>query len=293
MRTLRRPVPAAVRLLLPPILALGVSVAPARAQDAPPDGWQFRGEVTTVLTAGNAEAFTFGLGSTLENRRGRGLLKLEAGGMRTESVFVTRTAVGTPDVFQIVTTEDRQKTAESYFARARYDRAVSEYFLAYGGVDWMRNTFAGIDSRFLLELGAGNIWRDDDASRFRTSYAATYTFQSDVVEDPTVSRRFPGLRAGWEYWRQVTATTEFDSRLVGDLNLEETNDFRTDFTNSLTVAISDALALKPSLQLLWRNRPSLAAVPLLATDGTATGQTVTMPLEKTDLLFRLALVVRL
>jgi putative salt-induced outer membrane protein YdiY len=293
MRTLRRSVPVAVRLLFPPTLALGVCAAPARAQDGPPDGWQFRGEVTAVLTAGNAEAFTFGLNSALENRRGLGLLKLEAGGMRTESVFVTRTAVGTPEDFQIVTTEDRQKTAESYFARARYDRAVSDHFLAYGGVDWMRNTFAGIDSRFLLELGAGNIWRDDDASRFRTSYAATYTFQSDVVDDPAVSRRFPGLRAGWEYWRQVTTTTEFDSRLVGDLNLDETNDFRAEFTNSLTVAISDALALKPSLQLLWRNRPSLAAVSLLSPDGTVTGQTVTMPLEKTDLLFRLALVVRL
>jgi hypothetical protein len=157
----------------------------------------------------------------------------------------------------------------------------------------MRNTFAGIDSRIVLAAGAGNTWRDDEQARFRTNLAATWTFQTDVVENPALKRNFPGVRAGWEYWRKVTATTEFESRLVGDLNLDETEDVRADFTNSLAVAISSALALKPSLQVLWRNLPSLAAVPLFTSSGTPLNQTVLAPLEKTDLLFRMALVVKL
>lgn len=265
----------------------------AAAQDEPREGLSFRGEITTVLTQGNAEALTFGLGSTVEHRRGRNLLKLETGGMRTESVIMRRRAVGTADDFDVETEEEREKTAEAYFARARFDRAVSDRFFLYGGGDWMRNTFAGIDSRFLVAAGAGNIWVDDDDTRFRTDYAATYTFQSDVVENPFVSTTFPGIRAGWEYWRSVTGTTEFDSRLVGDLNLDETRDRRVDFTNSISVSVSNALALKPSLQLLWRNLPGLTSVPLFSPDGVDLGQAVTAPLEKTDLLFRLAVVVKL
>lgn len=123
---------------------------PARAQDAPPDGWSFKGELTSVLSMGNAEAFTFGLGSTLENRRGKNLLKFEVGGLRTESTIVTRQARGTPLAYVIVVEEDREKTAEAYFARARYDRTIGDRFFVSGGVDWLRNTFAGIDSRSLV-----------------------------------------------------------------------------------------------------------------------------------------------
>jgi hypothetical protein len=113
------------------------------------------------------------------------------------------------------------------------------------------------------------------------------------VADPDASSDFPGVRAGWEYWRQLTASTEFESVLTGDLNLEETDDVRADFLNSLTVSMSDVLALEPSLQVLWRNRPSLTEVDLFTTGGAPLGQTVLTPLDKTDLLFRLALVVTL
>src|SRR5690606_33059442 len=108
---------------------------PLAAQDEPPpDGWTFRGELTSVLSAGNAESFTFGLGTTIENRRGPGLLKLEAGAIRTESSILTRRALGSATDFVIVEDRDRQKTAEMYFARGRYDRTVSERFFVYGGL---------------------------------------------------------------------------------------------------------------------------------------------------------------
>ena len=275
------------------VAALCVATGPLAAQEPPPDGWAFRGELSSLLSMGNAEAFTFGLGAVLENRQGKNLLKFEGGGVRTESVIVRREARGTAESFEVVKNEDREKTAEAYFARARYDRAVSDVFFLFGGLDWLRNTFAGIDSRSQLAIGAGNIWADTETNRFRTSYAATYTLQDDVVENPDVADSFAGVQAGWEYWRRLTGSTEFDSRLVGDLNLDDTDDMRADFTNALTVAMSNTLALKPSVQLQWRNRPSLTAVPLFTTGGAPLDQSVLTPLEKTDVLFRLALVVRL
>lgn len=275
------------------IAALVAGSGPAAAQDAPPEGWSFRGELTTLWSQGNAEAFTFGLGGALQNRWGANLLRLDAGAIRTESTLTERRAVGTPQSYQLIEEENREKTAEAYFARARYDRSVSDHFFLFGGLDWLRNTFAGIDSRFLMALGAGNTWFDTDVSRFKTNYAATYTFQSDVVENPFVKTSFPGVQLGWEYWRQATSTTELQSVLVSDLNLNETDDVRIDFTNSMTVAVSSALALKPSLQILWRNLPALTEVELFSPSSAPLGSSVTTPLEKTDLLFRLALVVKL
>lgn len=284
--------PAIARVMLLGALSLAATRS-VRAQGAPPDGWTFTGELTSVLSLGNARASTFGLGSTLEHRHGKDLLKLEAGGLRTESVIVTRSAVGTATTYEIRTQENRQKTAEMYFVRGHFDRTVSARVFLSGGLDWLRNTFAGIDSRALVSAGVGNTWVDTKQVRFRTSGAVTYTLEKDVVDNPAASSHFPGLRAGWDYWRQLTATTEFQSQLVGDENLDRTADVRADFTNSLSVAISSAFALKPSLQVLWRNRPSLARVPLVASDGTPLNQSVLAPLQKTDMLFRLALVVKL
>ncbi len=264
-----------------------------QAQDGPPDGWSFVGELTSVMSRGNAKALTLGLGSTVENRSGPGLLKLEFGALRTESTIITRRAVGTLEAFEIRVDEDRETTAEAYNAGARYDRTLTPRFFLYGGTDWMRNTFAGIDSRIVLAAGAGNIWFERENARLRTNYAVTYTFQSDVVDNPDVSSRFAGARVGWEYWRQATSTTVFESKLVGDVNLDETDDVRADFTNSLTVSISDTFALKPSLQVMWRNLPALAEVELFTVGDVPLGARALTPLDKTDLQFRLALVVKL
>lgn len=275
------------------ILATALSASHVHAQDEPPQGWIFKGELTAVLSGGNGEALTVGLGSLAEHRRAANLWHFEVGGVRTEATRVTRRATGTESAFIIQKDEDRQKTAEAYFAKARYDRALSERFFVYSGVDWLRNTFAGIDSRFVTAAGAGNTWVDTNVTRFKTNYAVTYTFQTDVVENPFVKDRFAGLRAGWEFFRQATATTDFLSVLVTDVNLDETDDVRFDFTNSLNVSISNALALKPSLQVLWRNLPSYTEVDLFTPAGAPLGTKVLTPLEKLDYFFKLALVVTL
>lgn len=265
------------------------------AQDEDPalTRWVFQGEFTTVLSQGNSESFTAGLGTVIRRQWENDALRFEFGGIRTESSRITRQAVGTVDDFVVNVTSDSEKTAESLFARGRYDRTLSERFFTYGGVDWLRNTFAGIESRFLLAAGAGNTWIDEETQRFKTNYAVTYTIQKDVVERADTDQNFPGARLGWEYWNRLTGTSTFDSVLLVDLNLADTEDVRYDLTNSLAVNISEKLALKPSLQFLYRTRPSLASVALFSPGGEDTGETVVTELEKLDTFFRLALVLTL
>ena len=78
-----------------------------------------------------------------------------------------------------------------------------------------------------------------------------------------------------------------------DWNLDNTDDIRVDFENSLPISISSKLAFKPSLRLLWRNAPALTEVPLERPDGTDTGDKVFVPLEELDTIFTVALVVKL
>jgi putative salt-induced outer membrane protein YdiY len=287
----------ATRFVKPIILGATVSLAAgigtAQAQDDNELGWFLTGEVTGVWTSGNSESNTLGLAATVRRLWDNSELRFDGGAVRTESGITTRTAVGTLDDFVVEKETTREKTAENYYLRGRYDYKLSERFLTFAGADWLRNTFAGIDSRLLFAAGAGNIWIDGERLRFRTDYSATYTFQEDVIENPLIKTTFPGLRLSYNLWWNLTSSTDFESTLIADWNLANTEDLRFDFMNALPIAISGKLAFKPSLQLLWRNEPSLTEVALEDQSGVPTGDTVLVPLEKLDSFFTLALVVKL
>lgn len=266
----------------------GAHASPAAAQDT---GWSFEGELSTVLTEGNASSLTLGAGARLTRTWENSRWRIGAAGVRTQSGTTTRTAVGTESDFEVFTDTERRTTAENYSVKTRYDRDLSEASHLYGATDWLRNTFAGIESRLILGLGAGRTWWDDDRSRLETGVGATFTFEDDVVKSG--SGDFPGLRANYDYERQLTETSGMESALVADLNLDEIEDVRLEWTNAFSVAINSALALEPSLELQWRNQPSLTEVPLISVTGMDTEETVLVPLEKLDTQFRLALVVTL
>jgi len=256
-------------------------------------GWFFEGKLAGFWSGGNSESFTVGLGATLKHIWTNSELRFDAGGTQTKSTLTTRTAVGTTDNYEINEQSKTEKTAEIIFARGRYDYNFTENFYALGGIDWLRNRFAGIDSRTLIAVGVGNKWVDNNDVRFKTDYSFTYSFQNDVVENPFAKTNFPGVRFAYDFWYNLTASTEFESIFTADWNLDNTKDVRIDFYNALPIKISEIFTLKPSMQLLWRNEPSLTEVNLFSTGGTPAGSTVLIPLKKLDSLFSLTLVVSL
>jgi putative salt-induced outer membrane protein YdiY len=282
-----------VVVVLGVLLALPFAVdAWAQEEDEKELGWSFSANLSGVWTGGNSQSSTYGLLATVKHAWPKSDLRFDFGGTQTESSLRTRTAVGTSDAdFTVEENTVTEKTAELFFARGRYDYQLHKRFLVFGGVDWLRNTFAGIDSRTLLALGAGNTWKNNKKVRFITDYSFTYTFQSDVVENPFISHNFPGIRLGYDFWIQMSESTQFESILIADFNLDNTDDIRLDWVNSLPVAINDWMQLKPSLQLLWRNDPSLTEVTLVDSNGDPVDPgTVLVPLEELDALFTLALV---
>ena len=265
--------------------------ATAAAQDDEPElGWHDVAEITFVLTEGNAKSNTLGGRNLLEYLWTNARLRFDAGAIRTESTTVEKTAVGDSQDFQVAKQSDEEVTAENYFARSRYDRDISDSFFWFVGGGWDRNTFAGIENRYTGVGGIGNIWYESDVSGFRTDYGVTYTYQDNVEGKDD---EFGGLRIGWDYWRQLTGNTRFDSVLLLDENLSEGSDFRTDFTNSLAVSMSEKLALKASYQLLFDNEPSGSLIPLVTLVGVPTGALVLAPLDEVDSIFTLALVIDL
>ncbi|MDX1568502.1 MAG: DUF481 domain-containing protein [Longimicrobiales bacterium] len=255
----------------------------AQEEDA---GWSSSAEVSYVLTSGNASTSTLGIRSTTEYAWPNATFQISAGGIRTRTETTVRTATGTVNDFEIVEQTISEVTVERYHARGRYDRDISGDTYAFGGAGWERNTFSGFDNRYSGVAGFGRDWITTEDRRLKTDLGFTYTKQDDVVEDPTIDDSFAGLRGSVEFAHPLSETARYTSELIVDENLSETADFRTDWTNSVSADISDALSLSTTYQILFDNEPALVAVPL-------NGSQVFTPLDKIDTTFTVTLVVTL
>lgn len=254
--------------------------------------WENSTELSFVSTGGNASSSTLGLGSTLIAKDRVNSFKVVLGGIRGETTFRTLSATGTATAFTVNETTDSELTAESYFVRGRYDRALSKTFV-FSGAGWDRNTFAGVQNRYALVVGIGRTWTEGETNRFKTDLGGTYTVQKDVNPAPGVDEGFGGVRLSMDAMRKVSANATLTSTLIIDQNVEDTDDLRADWINSLTMSFSERLAFKTSLQLLYDKAPSLLPVRLFDAGGIDTGTTVLTPGENIDSILTLTMVIKM
>ncbi|HEX9735880.1 MAG TPA: DUF481 domain-containing protein [Thermoanaerobaculia bacterium] len=278
-------------------ITLGILLAAASAaqdESAAEDegkGWADSAELSLVATSGNTETTTFALKNTLSREWESARFKLDASALRAESDVGGRFAVGTPGDFDVVDPDAGEITAESYALQGRFERDISERLFWFAGGGWKRNELAGLENRYHVEAGAGNVWYESDAGHLRTGYALTATRQDDVVPGPDDSETFLGVQLSLDCLRQLTSSTSYAGVVVVDENLDDTGDLRVQLDQSLSVAINDRLALKASLELSYDNQPALEALPLFTPEGMPTGAAVLAELDELDSVFKTALVM--
>lgn len=278
------------------VVAVLASTSPLVAQENQESGrelgWFLSAELSFVMASGNAEATTLGAGASVRLVWERGRWRLETGGLRTRSTDTSRRAIGTADDFVVQEESESALTSENYHARTRFDRSLSERLFVYGGTSWVRNVFTGIDARWTLVGGGGlSVW-ETERSHFAVDLGGTYTVENPRAEG-VPSQEFAGIRFSWDYGRRFTEVAEFRSVLVVDENLDDSDDLRGDFTNAITVSISEVLALRTSLQLLYDAQPAFEEVPLFTPAGDPTGETVLAALGELDTQLTLAIVFKL
>ena len=252
--------------------------------------WSNSSEFSFIETQGNTESTTFGLANELVTEWEKTETKLEVGALRTRTTRFRRSAIGTADDYRIEEQNETRVSAENYHIRFRGDREYSERSTFFGQLGWTRNTFTGIDARYVLVGGVSTRWVEDEIHRLRSSYGLTVTGQDDVVPNPDAANTFIGLQVSTEYEVQLSDNTELKTKLVVDENGFNPADLRADWVSTLGVSMNDHFGLQAKFQYLFDNRPSLVDVPLTDEQGEVAGK-VSIPLGKSDRVLTMALVV--
>ncbi len=289
---IRLPVWILVLLLLLPSLALG-----QEEEGAEPElGLHNSTELSLVLTEGNSSTEALGF----KNRfryfwpNARYLFRVEATRTNTADDPIAILRPGSDTEYDLIEF-DTEPDVEKYLVENRYDRSITERLFWNVGLTWDRNLDAGILHRWIGFAGVGNVWWDREDLQFSTSYGLSYTDREEEDPDPTKDDSFFGYRFSWEYLNLWAKNTTFENYWMFNGSFAEADDWYTDMTSSISVAINSRLALRVSLQWLYANRPALQdlEVFILDPDGNliSTGIEIQEPKKKLDTIFNTSLVV--
>jgi len=239
-----------------------------------------------VVATGNSRSTSVGLRNVYLYRWSNAELRWEGGWLRVASRNGDRYAVGTPGDFEIVepgTSLDSQRL----FSKLRYQHQLSPRTDWFGNFDAVRDEPANLLRQFVLAGGLGTTWRKTDTAVFRTAYGVTYTDENLAVEG---DNRFAGYRLYYGLKAPVAKSSTFESELTADGSFDTGNDIRSDWLNSIGVAMNSKLALKTSVRLLFRNLPALQILQLQSPAANPVG-TVEVPKDKVDTNITTSLVI--
>jgi hypothetical protein len=270
-------------LAVPPILVRGEEKKPGLLGP-----WKATAELSFVVTGGNTATSAFSLGTTFIRKWTSDSLQFKSYILNSNSTTTTRTARGTETDFEIIEETVHRFVAENYLLAGQYDRRISNNFSGQAGLSWDRNRFAGVDNRVMFTSGIGWAWVEKARTQVKTAAALTYTLRQYVGQDMA---SFAGLRFSIGADQKIRENSSVSTQFVFDDNLKRIEDWRFNWTNSVSASISKSLALQISLRLLYTNVPALQSLALYDLEGLPTGLFVQVPLKKLDTLMTTSIVI--
>ena len=273
------------------LAVLAISPFHARGEEKKPGllgPWSATAELSFVVTGGNTATSAFSLGTSFNRKWTNDSLLFKSYILRSNSTTTTRTAHGTETDFDIIEDKIHRLVAENYLLAGQYDRRISKKLSGQVGLSWDRNRFAGVDDRVMFTTGLGCAWVEKARTQVRTAAAVTYTLRQYVGQEMA---SFAGLRFSILADQKVLDNSSVSAQFVFDDNLKRTDDWRFDWTNSVSASISKSLALKISLRLLYANVPALQSLALFDLEGLPTGLFVQVPLKNLDTLMTTSIVI--
>jgi putative salt-induced outer membrane protein YdiY len=205
--------------------------APATPKEPPPR-LEASAQFTFLDTRGNAPAQSLGAGGDFTSRPDPWTYSAKATFAQSES--------------------DDELTARSFAGLFRASRKIDERLSAYGQYDFLRDVFAGVEQRHIVEGGLSYIAVNAAPHRLRLDAGLGYLHEERPDEDidsATVS-------LGAAYRLQISPTSEFTYEPRYLLPLADTGAWKFDQDVALKVALNTILSLKVAHTLRYSARPA-------------------------------------
>ena len=270
------------------VLMMGVT-APAQAQDDEPSrAWSNGTELSLVVVSGNSQANTLGFRNVYERRWTRATVTWETGWVRAASRDGDRFAVMQPGGKIEIVEPAIEVDSQRFHSKLGFRQEIDGRHYWFTNFDSVRDEPSNINHLFVGAGGVGTQWADGDRLRFRTEYGVSYSDEALVLEG---QNSFAGYRLAYALNAGLASAVTVDSELTFDGSFEASDDVRMDWLNGVTVSLSEQVALRSSIRLLFRNTPALQEIDLEAPQLGGVIGTVEIPKKQLDTSFTTSLVI--
>jgi putative salt-induced outer membrane protein len=217
-------------------LAAVLAISCAQIATAADDGLKGRAEASFAHTSGNTDTRTLAgqIKGSYEAGANRYFLRGAALYGKTEGV----------------------ETSSRWLADGRYERGITERFFAFLEASYLKDKFAGFDSKIQAGPGVGYDLIKTDRQLLKLLASVLYTW--DNYTDGTDDEYATGKAAGDYSW-QITDTLTFKQYADYLVSLEDANVY---FVNSLTgleVKVNANISLGLSYLVAYQNEPPAGA----------------------------------
>lgn len=222
-----------IGILLLTTPAAAQTPAPAAPPSPPPPPvFEGKAELSFVSTGGNTDSQTLG----------------------TAGELIWRAAVWTTEAkaaFVRATTDDRE-TARAFLAQLRESRRLTSRLDLFGRAGFLRDTFAGVDSRITLDAGVGWLAVDRAPHTLRLDGGLGYIREDRLTGDDlrsAIAQTVANYK--WAFSKTSDLTNDFAFLLP----LAEGDSWRVRNTLTLSAGLSRSFSLKLSHALSYLHEP--------------------------------------
>lgn len=270
------------------VMAGGSALAQEQEEEEISRAWTNDTELSLVVASGNSQANTLGFRNVYEYRWTGANLTWETGWVRAASRDGDRVAVARPGDLVEIVEPTIEIDSQRFYSKLGFRQEIDGRHYWFTNFDSARDEPSNIRRQFIGAGGFGTQWADRDGLRFRTEYGISVTREDLDLEGES---SFGGYRLAYALNGGVTSSLTTDSELTFDGSFEEQDDVRTDWLNGVSVSISDQIALRSSVRLLFRNIPALEALALVTPVVGVVIGTVEVPKKQLDATFTTSLVI--
>jgi len=146
------------------------------------------------------------------------------------------------------------KNYEEYTANLDLEQYISDTWLIYTSVNWLRNEFTNYDNKLSMGAGLGNELFNDGTHSFKFKLGLGYNIEE--FSNAQAKNEFGSINEYIEYNNKVSDTSKLYIKLGASQNMDDvSNDYEFVTVLGLNVSVSDKLSLSIEEEIRYDGLP--------------------------------------
>lgn len=145
------------------------------------------------------------------------------------------------DASAFVTENNDVKDNEEFTANLGLEQYLTDGWLGYASMNWLKNEFTGFDSKFSVGAGAGKELYNDGSNSFKIKLGVAYNIEKYVDNQP--EKKYTSLNEYLEYNHKFNDVSNLYIKVGASENFDDFEDYEVLTVAGFNFAVADDISV--------------------------------------------------